>query len=73
MTCSHGMPSPASCVDCMDDGPVAPPTRRTPRTIDATFPARYDGECHGCNLPISVGQIIHRLSDERYVHQGCES
>ena len=57
----------------MDEGPVAPTTRRIPATIEATFYARYDGQCPGCNLPIHVGSVVHRLSDERYVHQGCES
>lgn len=40
--------------------------------IEATFAARYDGHCNGCNLPISVGQMVHRLSSGRYVHTGHE-
>lgn len=72
MTCPHGMPSPPSCVECMEDGPVAPPERTRRPTVEATFQARYAGHCSGCNLPITPGQVVHRLSDERYVHQGCE-
>ena len=71
-SCAHGMPSPASCVTCIEDGPVAPPTRSEPVTVVATFRARFDGQCPGCNLPIVPGQIAHILSDERRVHQGCE-
>ncbi len=72
MTCPHGMPSPPSCVSCMEDGPAAPPNVNRPPTVEATFRARYDGHCNGCNLAISVGQVVHRLSDERYVHAGCQ-
>lgn len=72
LSCAHGFPSPASCVDCMEEGPVAPPTASTPATIEATFRAKYDGHCTGCNLPVGIGQVVHRLSEGRYVHQGCE-
>lgn len=41
-------------------------------TVEATFVSRYDGHCSPCNLPIAVGQVICRLSDGRYVHEGCE-
>ena len=42
--CTHGMPSPASCVDCMDEGPVASlakPWLETTRWMEA----RYLGRC----------------------------
>lgn len=41
-------------------------------TIEATFRARYDGECRGCDLSISVGQVVHKLSNGTYVHEGCQ-
>lgn len=73
MTCSHGMPTPASCVDCMEAGPVAPPKAKEPETVVATFRARHPGQCEGCNLPIAVGQLLYRLEPSgRYVHEGCE-
>ncbi len=40
--------------------------------IEASFKARYEGDCSGCDLPIYVGQVVHRLSTGRYVHEGCE-
>lgn len=47
LTCPHGMPSPASCVDCMADGPVAPPTPAPEQRLVATVltHARYRGYC----------------------------
>lgn len=69
-SCSHGMPSPASCIECMEDGPVMAPERAA-EEVEARFPARFDGHCNACNLPISVGQRIAKLSSGRYVHEGC--
>lgn len=38
--CPHGMPSPASCLDCMDEtGLGAAPVRR--ECVDGSTPARY--------------------------------
>lgn len=71
MPCPHGMPKPSTCLTCMEDGPVAPPTAKVRPTPVATFTARFDGQCPGCNLPITPGQVIHCLSDMAYVHQGC--
>lgn len=68
--CPHGMPSKASCFDCMnDEGLGAPATPAV--TVEAVFAARYDGHCGSCNLPISVGQRVAKLSTERYVHEDC--
>lgn len=66
----------AECVHEMDErwcatckrGPLRP---EPPPTIEATFTARFDGECPSCGLPIARGQVVHRLSNDRYVHQGC--
>lgn len=70
--CTHGMPSPASCVDCMADGPVAPPARVEPeRPGSGTWPAQFEGTCPDCVLPITVGQRIHRSSAGRYFHERC--
>lgn len=66
------MPSPGSCVDCMEEGNLPPAPRPQRPTVEATFSARYDGTCRGCNLAIHEGQTIHRMSDESYRHEGCE-
>lgn len=42
-TCTHGMPSPAACVDCMDEGPIVPlakPRLQAARRMEARFPGR---------------------------------
>jgi hypothetical protein len=69
--CTHGFPSPASCWECMlDYGQGADPKVRD--EVAATFAAKYDGDCHECDLPISAGQTIHKLEPSgRYVHVGC--
>lgn len=69
--CVHGMPTPASCITCMEDDGLGVIVVARP-TIEATFAARFDGHCPGCSLPINTGQTIHKLSNERYVHEGCE-
>ena len=75
MECPHGMPSRMACTDCMYDGNVEPRPRPEADHVARTFEAQFDGECGGCNLPISAGQYEHRLEPSgRYVHafQGCE-
>lgn len=64
--CIHGM-EPDWCATCKHG-----PERADPVLIEATFRARYEGECRGCNLPFGVGAVVHRLSNGGYVHKGCE-
>jgi len=66
--CDHGLDE-RWCTICKNG-----PTRRGPEpvTVVATFPARFPGDCPSCDLPITEGQTIHRLSNDRYVHAGCE-
>lgn len=74
--CSHGMPSPASCVDCMDDGNI--PERPNPvwhRVLGLhDFNARYAGTCVLCERSILAGQRITTLEkgdQQGYAHTGC--
>lgn len=68
MTCRHGMPTPTSCLDCMEDDGVGPaPT--PPADFSHSFTVRYDGYC-GCNLPISAGQRIVFVNG-RARHEWC--
>lgn len=71
MGCRHGMPSPASCFECMtDDGLGAAP--EPPELADSRpFKARKDGDCGACHLPIFVGQDIVHTTRDRYVHDLC--
>lgn len=52
-----------------DEGLGAPP--KPPVTVEAVFTARYDGDCPACHLGIHVGQRVAKLSNDRYVHEGC--
>lgn len=45
--------------------------RAETREAYRTFPAKYDGQCRECNLPISVGQMIAWRPDEPSIHQAC--
>lgn len=65
--CIHGLDE-AWCATCLH----GPARRDQPPTIEATFRARYEGQCSGCDLPINPGQTIHKLSNDRYVHEGCQ-
>ena len=70
MTCPHGYPNPASCLDYMDDeGLGAAPVR--PVVAEYTFHAVFDGQCPACDLPIREDQFIARMSDETYRHEAC--
>jgi hypothetical protein len=70
--CSHGMPTPASCVTCMTDGNIEPPPRPPREEADSRpFPSRYDGDCPACHLGIHVGQQIVHTTRDRYVHEDC--
>jgi hypothetical protein len=65
--CIHGL-HPTWCAVCLHGvtKPAAPPT------IEATFFARFEGQCHRCDLPIAKATVIHRLSDGSYCHEGCQ-
>lgn len=69
--CTHGMPSPSSCYECMEEGNLAPPERPPAPTVERFLDARFDGHCQGCNTGIHIGQPIARLSDGTYQHQAC--
>jgi hypothetical protein len=70
--CTHGMPTPASCWECMEDGnlPTATRTLAAP-AVEAVFTARFSGQCSACNLGIHEGQRIARMNDESYRHAHC--
>lgn len=71
--CRHGMPTPASCIDCMDDGNIALPPQRTTRLHPAgpAFTARHQGRCARCDEPIEPGDTIRRWDDDLYRHEDC--
>lgn len=72
--CTHGMPSPATCFDCMEAGIMAPPPPKpTERRTGRAFQSRYDGSCPSCTLPIRQGEFIQRTTFDRYHHEKCVS
>lgn len=74
LTCTHGFPSPASCVDCMEDGPVGP-ARLAPEqvlTAERWMDARYEGRC--ARRPghvIELGDRIGYVEGVGWVCEGC--
>lgn len=66
--CMHDM-DPTWCSICKRG--LAKPAPTEP-TVEYSLAARFDSHCRGCNLPIAAGQRISRLSDDTYVHEGCE-
>lgn len=70
--CPHGMPSPGSCVECMDEGNMPPPPPPPKRKGWAVI-ARFDGACSGCGSPIVPGERIVLMADDTYRHvPACE-
>lgn len=75
MICTHGLPDPACCTDCMYEGNLTPPPPSAERehvdpdarAVQAVFP----GHCPGCNFPILAGQRIRVTSRDRWVHEDC--
>lgn len=70
--CTHGMPTPASCWECMEDGNLPVASRSVSRpTVEHYLTARFLGHCAECNLAIHEGEHIARMSDESYRHARC--
>lgn len=68
--CPHGMPSPASCLTCMEDdglgAPVVPPV-----TVEFTFTSKFDGKCRKCGDETTAGDVIAKMSDDSYRCLDC--
>lgn len=67
--CTHGMPTPASCWECMEEGNLEskPKDERRPYF----FAAKYEGYCTGCHETIKVGQTIGQHPGFGYIHEEC--
>lgn len=70
VTCDHGMPTPSSCVSCMDEGNLPVPPRQR-ETVERYYVAKSDGHCTGCDLPVTVGQHMVATSNLRVLHEWC--
>ena len=76
LPCPHGMPNAATCIDCMEDGPVATPPRW--QEVGEPFRSVYVGVCPSvsCGRDIDPGQLLRRWdrSDGArtvYTHERC--
>lgn len=71
--CTHGMPSPRACIECMEEGPVTEMTSW--QRVGSPFRAAYPADCSGCVHLVAVGALIQRWDwvDEHtaYTHQAC--
>jgi hypothetical protein len=73
MICTHGMPTAASCITCMEDGPVAPPTPAAEQKLRAEhwIAARYDGRCARRHCEIEAGECIGMVENVGWCCSGC--
>lgn len=69
--CLHGMPTPASCFDCMEAGNLDPAPRPDPERAVASTTARYPGRCDACTRDIEEGDVIVHTTRERWIHKEC--
>lgn len=60
--CTHGMPSPKSCVDCMYEGPVEPPPK--PPVVKYHFTSQFRSLCWKCKAVIEEGDRMARVEKD---------
>jgi hypothetical protein len=61
--CIHAL-TPGTCSYCKPQPEVeAEPVR--------IFPAKYEGHCRECNLPIRPGDMIAWIPDRAPIHEAC--
>lgn len=64
--CKHGI-NPQWCSLCLHPGVSAVRDH-----IEATFEARYTGNCPDCHEPIEKGDVVHKLMPSGHViHEFC--
>ncbi len=72
--CGHGMPTPASCWTCMEEGNLPPPPRPDPPRIVGTLRARWPTVCPSCGEDIAEGDEIAGVDHHdhvRWMHAKC--
>lgn len=73
--CTHGMPSPANCTQCMLDGPVGQPSPTPEQILVGPFfhlTARAHGRCaRRYNHRIEPGDSIAYVPDLGWVCSEC--
>lgn len=70
--CTHGMPTPLACVECMANGNIPPPTTSTTRPVwSRPTEARWPGRCIICDDHIDTGDLIRTRRGTHIAHDGC--
>lgn len=72
MTCPHGMPTPASCVECMEEGNL--PTGQRAATRSGPRPsatASFEGKCSACSWVIEVDDALVLSDEGEWIHEEC--
>lgn len=69
--CTHGMPTPLACVECMNEGNIPPPKPK-PRhaTWSGPIEARFPGRCVYYDDTINEGDLI-RVFAAKAAHDTC--
>lgn len=74
--CTHGMPTPKACVECMAEGPVVDPAPNShqPLVVVRWSTARFSGLCGRCYGAIDPGDRIAAVEPiAAWVCEDCAS
>ena len=74
LRCVHGFPHPANCVDCMAEGPIAPPRPSAEQKLWAqkVIPAKFNGQCgRDSSHPIVKGDPIGLTAEHGWCCESC--
>lgn len=66
--CIHGLGPVSACVLCNGRALREAAARRNEWRI---FPAKFEGQCPECDLPIAVGQQVAWKPDHPARHESC--
>lgn len=71
MICPHGMPTPASCLDCMETTGLGATPEEQEVAAGPEIPASFPGYCQPGDDRIEAGDLIVTTSEGRWAHPGC--
>lgn len=73
MTCAHGMPTPASCIDCMDDDGLGAAPVEVEKVTHGMAVSRHPLDCPLCGCVWPAGRRIWHTTLDRWVCHPCGS
>lgn len=71
MACPHGMPTPESRLECMEDTGLGATPHHPERADSRPFASKFDGRCQLCDSEIFAGQMVVHTTEDRFVHVVC--